>query len=156
MLIWLAEYLSRFEPGFQVFSYITLRTILGVLTALIISFVVGPAMISRLSRYKLGQTVRDDGPETHFSKAGTPTMGGALILVAVTISVLLWSKLDNRYVWVVLLTTMAFGLVGLVDDYKKLVLQDSRGLVARWKYLWQSLFGLAAAITLYTSATMPA
>ena len=156
MLIWLAEYLSQFEPGFQVFSYITLRTILGVLTALIISFVVGPTMISRLSRYKIGQTVRDDGPESHFSKAGTPTMGGALILVAVAVSVLLWADLGNRYVWIVLLTTMAFGLVGLVDDYKKLVLQDSRGLVARWKYFWQSLFGLTAAVALYTSATLPA
>ena len=133
MLIWLAEYLTQFESGFSVFRYITLRAILCVLTALVISFMVGPLMIRRLSRYKIGQTVRDDGPESHFSKAGTPTMGGALILVAVAISVLLWSRLDNRYVWVVLGTTTAFGLVGLVDDYKKLVLQESNGLPARWK-----------------------
>ena len=155
MLIWLAEYLTQFESGFSVFRSITLRAILCVLTALVISFMVGPLMIRRLSRYKIGQTVRDDGPESHFSKAGTPTMGGALILVAVAISVLLWSRLDNRYVWIVLITTMAFGLVGLVDDYRKLVLQDSKGLPARWKYLWQSIFGFGAAYALYGSAGLP-
>ena len=156
MLIWLADYLAQYDPAFKVFHYITLRAILGVLTALIISFVVGPMMIRRLSQYKIGQTVRDDGPQSHLSKAGTPTMGGALILVAVAISVLLWAKLDNRYVWIVLLTTLAFGLVGLVDDYRKLVLRDSKGLPARWKYFWQSLFGLAASYALYTTATVPA
>ncbi len=156
MLIWLADYLAQYDPAFKVFHYITLRAILGVLTALIISFVVGPVMIRRLSQYKIGQTVRDDGPQSHLSKAGTPTMGGALILVAVAISVLLWAKLDNRYVWIVLLTTLAFGLVGLVDDYRKLVLRDSKGLPARWKYFWQSLFGLAASYALYATATVPA
>jgi len=156
MLIWLADYLAQFDSAFKVFHYITLRAILGVLTALIISFVVGPVMIRRLSQYKIGQTVRDDGPESHLSKAGTPTMGGALILVAVAISVLLWARLDNRYVWIVLLATLAFGLVGLVDDYRKLVLRDSKGLPARWKYFWQSLFGLAAAYALYAPAMVPA
>ena len=156
MLIWLADYLAHYEPAFRVFHYITLRAILAVLTALVISFVVGPGMIRRLSRYKIGQTVRDDGPESHLSKAGTPTMGGALILVAVAISVLLWSRLDNRYVWIVLLTTLAFGVVGLVDDYRKLVLRDPKGLPARWKYLWQSLLGLAAAYALYATAQVPA
>ena len=156
MLIWLADYLAQYDPAFKVFHYITLRAILGVLTALIISFVVGPVMIRRLSQYKIGQTVRDDGPQSHLSKAGTPTMGGALILVAVAISVLLWAKLDNRYVWIVLLTTLAFGLVGLVDDYRKLVLRDSKGLPARWKYFWQSLFGLAASYALYATASVPA
>ena len=156
MLIWLADYLAQYDPAFKVFHYITLRAILGVLTALIISFVVGPVMIRRLSQYKIGQTVRDDGPQSHLSKAGTPTMGGALILVAVAISVLLWSRLDNRYVWIVLLTTLAFGLVGLVDDYRKLVLRDSKGLPARWKYFWQSLFGLAASYALYATASVPA
>lgn len=156
MLIWLAEYLQQFEPGFQMFSYITLRAVLSVLTALIISFVVGPGMIRRLSSYKIGQTVREDGPESHFCKAGTPTMGGALILVAVSISVLLWADLENRYVWIVLLTTLAFGAVGLVDDYKKLVLNNSNGLIARWKYLWQSIFGFAAAYALYSTAAVPA
>ncbi len=154
MLTWLTEYLTRFDSGFSVFSYITLRAILGVLTALVISFIVGPVMIRRLSRFKIGQTVRNDGPESHFSKAGTPTMGGALILVAVAISVLLWARLDNRYVWIVLITTIAFGLVGLLDDYKKLALQDSRGLSARLKYLWQSIFGFGAAYALYATASV--
>jgi phospho-N-acetylmuramoyl-pentapeptide-transferase len=156
MLIWLAEYLSQFDSGFQVFRYITLRTILAVLTALLISFLVGPAMIRRLSRYKIGQTVRKDGPESHLAKSGTPTMGGALILVAVAVATLLWAELSNRYVWIVLLTTLAFGAVGLWDDYRKLVLKDARGLAARWKYLWQSLFGFGAAIALYATAALPA
>ena len=156
MLIDLAEYLAQYHSGFTVFRYITLRTILAVLTALLISFMVGPWMIRRLSRYKIGQTVRDDGPQSHLSKTGTPTMGGALILVAVAAATLLWADLGNRYVWIVLLTTLAFGMVGLWDDYRKLVLRDARGLPARWKYLWQSLFGLAAAIALYKFATLPA
>ena len=156
MLIQLADLLAQYDSGFGVFRYITLRTILAVLTALLISFMVGPAMIRRLSQYKIGQTVRDDGPQSHLSKSGTPTMGGALILVAVAVATLLWADLANRYVWVVLLTTLAFGAVGMWDDYRKLVLKDSRGLAARWKYLWQSLFGGAAAIALYTGATQPA
>jgi len=155
MLIQLAEYLAQFDSSFGVFRYITLRVILGVLTALVISFVVGPAMIRRLSQFKIGQTVRDDGPESHLSKAGTPTMGGALILVAVGISTLLWADLSNRYVWIVLLTTLSFGAVGMYDDYKKLVLKDARGLASRWKYLWQSVFGAAAAYALYTTAELP-
>lgn len=156
MLIWLADYLSQFDASFLVFKYITLRTILAVLTALIISFLVGPPMIRRLSRYKIGQTVRDDGPQSHLSKAGTPTMGGALILVAVAIATLLWADLDNHYVWIVLLTTLSFGAVGMWDDYKKLVLRDPKGLAAKWKYTWQSLFGAAAMIALYNYATLPA
>ncbi len=156
MLISLADYLAQFDSGFLVFRYITLRTILAVLTALVISFMVGPAMIRRLSRYKIGQTVRDDGPQTHLTKSGTPTMGGALILVAVAVATLLWADLANRYVWVVLLTTLAFGGIGMWDDYRKLVLKDSRGLTARWKYLWQSLFGVGAALALYHSAVLPA
>jgi len=156
MLIELADYLTQYDASFGVFRYITLRTILGVLTALVISFMIGPAMIRRLGRYKIGQTVRDDGPESHLSKAGTPTMGGALILVAVGISTLLWADLSNRYVWVVLLTTLSFGVVGMYDDYKKLVLKDARGLPARWKYFWQSVFGGAAAYTLYVTAALPA
>jgi phospho-N-acetylmuramoyl-pentapeptide-transferase len=156
MLIDLADYLTQYDASFGVFRYITLRTILGVLTALLISFLIGPAMIRRLGRYKIGQTVRDDGPESHLSKAGTPTMGGALILVAVGISTLLWADLSNRYVWVVLLTTLSFGAVGMYDDYKKLVLKDARGLPARWKYFWQSVFGGAAAYTLYVTAASPA
>jgi phospho-N-acetylmuramoyl-pentapeptide-transferase len=156
MLISLTDYLAQFDSGFLVFRYITLRTILAVLTALMISFLVGPAMIRRLSRYKIGQTVRDDGPESHLTKSGTPTMGGALILVAVAVATLLWADLGNRYVWIVLLTTLAFGAVGMWDDYRKLVLRDARGLRARWKYLWQSLFGVGAAAALYTTAIQPA
>ena len=155
MLIYLAEYLAQFDSGFGVFRYITLRTILAALTALLISFMVGPLMIRRLSRYKIGQTVRDDGPESHLSKSGTPTMGGALILVAVAVGTLLWADLGNRYVWIVLLTTLAFGAVGMWDDYRKLVLKDARGLAARWKYLWQSLFAVAAAVALYLTAVNP-
>ncbi len=156
MLIELAAYLAQFESGFGVFRYITLRTIMAVLTALLMSFLVGPAMIRRLSRYKIGQTVRDDGPQSHLSKAGTPTMGGALILVAVAVATLLWTDLSNRYMWIVLLTTLAFGMVGLWDDYRKLVLRDSKGLAARWKYLWQSVFGLGASLALYATAASPA
>ena len=156
MLIELANWLTQFESGFAVFRYITLRTILAVLTALLISFLIGPGMIRRLSRYKIGQTVRDDGPQSHLSKAGTPTMGGALILVAVALTTLLWTDLSNRHMWIVLCTTLAFGAVGLWDDYRKLVLRDSRGLPARWKFFWQSLFGLSAALALYVTSSVPA
>ncbi len=156
MLLALALWLSQFESGFSVFRYLTLRGILGVLTALIISFLVGPAMIRRLQRYKIGQTVRDDGPETHLAKAGTPTMGGALMLVAVSLSTLLWADLSNRYVWVVLLVTLGAGLIGFIDDYKKLVLRDPKGLAARYKYLGLSLVALSAALYLYAIAETPA
>lgn len=156
MLLYLTDWLTQFNSGFSVFRYLTLRGILGVLTALSISFVVGPAMIRRLRQYKIGQTVRDDGPQSHLSKAGTPTMGGALMLVGVGISTLLWSNLTNVYVWIVLLVTLAFGAIGLVDDYKKLVLRNPRGLAARYKYLWQSVVGLIAAVLLYGLAETPA
>ena len=156
MLLDLASYLTQFHSGFGVFQYLTLRAILGALTALLISFVVGPAMIRKLSHYQIGQTVRDDGPESHLQKAGTPTMGGALILVAITVSTLLWSNLSNHYVWVVLLVTISFGVIGWVDDYKKLVKKDSRGLIARYKYFWQSVIGLGAAYYLYNDASVPA
>ena len=155
MLLYLTEYLARFDSSFLVFKYLTLRAILSVLTALVISFLVGPVMIRRLSFHQIGQTVRDDGPESHFSKAGTPTMGGALILVAIAFSTLLWADLGNRYVWVVLMVTLLFGAIGFVDDYKKLVLQDSKGLPARWKYMWQSVVGLGAAVVLYMTAANP-
>ena len=156
MLLYLIDWLTQFNSGFGVFRYLTLRAILGVLTALAISFVLGPAMIRRLRQYKIGQTVRDDGPQSHLCKAGTPTMGGALMLVAVGISTLLWSNLANIYVWVVLLVTLAFGAIGLVDDYKKLVLRNPRGLAAGHKYLWQSVVGLIAAVWLFWIAKTPA
>ncbi len=155
MLLYLVEYLETFHSGFRVFQYLTFRAILGVLTALVISFVVGPVLIRRLTRYQIGQFVREDGPRSHLSKAGTPTMGGSLILVAVAVGTLLWSDLANRYVWVVLLTTLAFGLIGGIDDYFKLKFGNSRGLSARSKYFWQSLVGLTAAVFLYATAQNP-
>jgi len=156
MLLLLSEYLAEINTGFNVFQYLTLRAILGVLTALVISFLVGPVMIRRLTFHQIGQTVRDDGPQTHLSKAGTPTMGGALLLVAVSISTLLWSDLNNRYVWVVIIVTLVFGVIGFYDDYKKLVLKDPKGLAARYKYFWQSVAGLGAAYALYATAALPA
>ena len=155
MLLILAEYLEQFHSGFNVFSYLTLRAIIGTLTAFLISLLIGPYMIRRLSYYKIGQTVRDDGPETHFSKAGTPTMGGLLILVSIVISTLLWSDLSNYKVWLTVGVTVAFGIVGWVDDYRKLVLQNSKGLPAKHKYFWQSVFGFVAAYILYTMAELP-
>jgi phospho-N-acetylmuramoyl-pentapeptide-transferase len=155
MLLYLTDYLTRHYSGFGVFHYLTLRSILGVLTALLISFLVGPLIIRKLAHYQIGQMVRTDGPQTHLSKAGTPTMGGAMILVAIGISTLLWGDLSNRYVWLVLGVTLLFGIVGGVDDYKKLILKNSRGLSARQKFFWQSLIGLAAATYLFSSAVSP-
>ncbi|HEY6131131.1 MAG TPA: phospho-N-acetylmuramoyl-pentapeptide-transferase, partial [Halioglobus sp.] len=146
MLMLLAEYLTQFHGAFRVFQYLTLRGILAAGTALAISLLVGPVMIRRLSFYQMGQAVRDDGPKSHLSKAGTPTMGGALLLVGILASCLLWGDLRNPYLWLALLVTMAFGGVGWVDDYRKVVERNSRGLPARWKYLWQSVAGLAAAL----------
>ena len=156
MLVKLFEWLAEFNTDFSVFAYLTLRSILSALTALAISLLLGPSFIRRMVRGQVGQPIRELGPESHFSKVGTPTMGGALILFAIILSTLLWADLGNRYVWVILLVTLAFGVIGWVDDYRKLVLQDSRGLPAKWKYLAQSVAGLAAAIYLYNSATSPA
>jgi phospho-N-acetylmuramoyl-pentapeptide-transferase len=156
MLPLLAEFLSEYYTGFAVFQYLTLRGILGVLTALLISLLVGPLVINKLRSNQIGQAVRDDGPQTHLSKAGTPTMGGALILVAIAISTLLWSDLTNKYVWITLGVTLIFGAVGWVDDYRKVVEKNPRGLPARWKYLWQSVGGIGAAILLYMFAQTPA
>lgn len=156
MLLLLTQYLAQFHTGFNVFNYITLRAILGALTALAISFAIGPAMIRRLTYYKVGQTVRTDGPQTHLSKSGTPTMGGALILVSIAAATLLWADLHNRFVWIVLGVMTVFGAVGWVDDYKKLVKKDPRGLIARWKYFWQSVGAAAAALVLYFTAQVPA
>jgi len=156
MLLMLSEYLSQFHSGFNVFQYLTLRAILGVITALGIALIVGPTMIRHLSFKQIGQVIRDDGPESHLSKAGTPTMGGALILVSIAVSTLLWADLSNKYIWVVLLVTLAFGVIGFVDDYIKLVRQDTNGLISRYKYFWQSVVGAAAAIVLYQTAVLPA
>ena len=156
MLLWLAEYLAQYHSGFLVVQYITLRGILSVLTALFIAFWVGPIMIRMLQEKQVGQAIRDDGPKSHLSKAGTPTMGGALILVAIVISTLLWGDLTNLYVWVVLAVTLGFGAVGWVDDYRKVVEKNPRGLPARWKYFWQSVVGIGAAVVLYLTASTPA
>jgi phospho-N-acetylmuramoyl-pentapeptide-transferase len=152
MLLWLAEYLQHFHSGFNVFQYITLRTILGALTSLFIALVVGPWLIGYLGRYQVGQAVRDDGPVSHLIKAGTPTMGGLLIIISIAFSTLCWANLSNRFVWVVSAVTLAFGIIGYIDDYRKVIRQDPRGLPARWKYFWQSVVGLAAALFLYLSA----
>ncbi len=154
MLYWITDWLSDWYGAFRVFQYLTLRGIVAVLTALVISFVIGPAVIRRLGRY--GQPIREDGPRSHLSKAGTPTMGGLLVLIAVVIATLLWADLSNRFVWVVLGVTLAFGVIGFVDDYKKLVQGDSRGLSARQKLFWQAVVGFVAALVLYRSAQTPA
>lgn len=156
MLVFLAEWLSEYNSFFDVFSYLTLRGILGVLTAFSISLFLGPALIRKLKSKQIKQTVRNDGPESHFSKAGTPTMGGALIILAIMISSLLWSDLTNRYTWIVLGVTFIFGAVGWVDDYRMVIEKSTRGLPARWKYFWQSVGGLGAAIILYATAQSPA
>jgi phospho-N-acetylmuramoyl-pentapeptide-transferase len=155
MLMYVAEYLSSFHSGFNVFQYITLRTILGVLTALFIALLVGPLVICRLSHLQIGQNVRSDGPESHLSKAGTPTMGGLLILVSIAASTLLWGDLGNRFIWVVLVTTAIFGAIGWVDDYLKLTQGNSKGLSAARKYSWQSVAALAAALFLFFTAKTP-
>ena len=155
MLYWLAERLTAWHSGFNVISYQTLRAILAMASAIAISLLVGPRMIASLSRYQIGQVIREDGPKSHLPKAGTPTMGGALILVTTLISTLLWAELSNRFVWTVLGVTFAFGLIGFYDDYLKLVVRNSRGLIPRWKYFWQSIAGLCTAATLYFTANQP-
>ncbi len=156
MLLELAQLLAQDFRVFNVFNYITLRTVLAAMTALTLSFVFGPMVIRKLTSYKIGQAVRDDGPKSHLTKAGTPTMGGALILIAIAITTLLWGDLSNRYIWVVLIVTLGFGAIGWVDDYRKVVRRDPKGLSAKAKFFWQSVFGVAAATYLGVSATLPA
>lgn len=155
MLLWLSEWLTNYFRFFHVFSYLTLRGILGTLTALMLALFLGPVIIRRLSSRHVGQVIRDDGPSSHFSKAGTPTMGGTLIIIAILLSTLLWSDLSNHYVWLVMIITLGFGAIGYWDDYRKLVLKHSRGMPARQKYLCQSLLGIGAALYLYFSAKLP-
>jgi phospho-N-acetylmuramoyl-pentapeptide-transferase len=156
MLLELADLLKGHVSAFHLFQYLTFRTIMSTLTALAVSLLAGPAIIRKLAEVKAGQVIRSDGPQSHLTKAGTPTMGGALILGSIAAATLLWADLRNRYVWLVLATTLAFGAIGFYDDYKKLVLKDSRGLAARWKYFWQSVFGLGVACFLYFTADTPA
>jgi len=149
MLLSLTEYLARFYSGFHVFQYLTLRGILAAVTALALALFIGPTMIAMLSRYQIGQQVRSDGPQSHLLKSGTPTMGGGLILVAMGLGTMLWADMSSRFVWILLATTLGFGLIGFYDDYLKLVVGNSKGLAARYKYLAQSVLGLAAALTLH-------
>jgi phospho-N-acetylmuramoyl-pentapeptide-transferase len=155
MLVWLADLLGVHVRAFNVFGYITLRAVLACMTALVISFVVGPRMIAWLAQMKIGQAVRDDGPQTHLTKAGTPTMGGALILVSIVVTTLLWGDLANRFVWIVLVVTLGFGAIGWVDDWRKVVHRNPKGLSARQKILWQSLVGLVAAVYLAFAVSAP-
>ncbi len=155
MLLWLTDFLADYVSGFSVFQYLTFRTMVSVVTALVLSLVIGPRVINRLLHHQIGQTVREDGPESHLSKAGTPTMGGGLILIVIFFTTLMWGELTNQFVWVALSVTLLFGVVGWYDDYLKLSRKDSRGLIARWKYLWQSVIALGAAVFLYVSATTP-
>jgi phospho-N-acetylmuramoyl-pentapeptide-transferase len=155
MLLFLANFLAQYQSAFNVFNYLTLRMILGTMTALLLCLWLGPWMIRRLVERQIGQAVRDDGPQSHLSKAGTPTMGGAMILMAIAVSTLLWSDLSVHYVWIVLVVTLGFGAIGWVDDYRKVVEKNPRGLPARWKYLWQSVIGLIAALVLYYTAGSP-
>ena len=156
MLLELARWLEQLQSSFALFGYLTFRGILSALTALALSLWWGPAVIRKLAQYKGGQPIRTDGPQTHFSKAGTPTMGGALILFTVLASVLLWGDLRNKYVWVVLAVMVAFGAIGWWDDWLKIVKRDPNGMKSRWKYLLQSLFGLGAGVFLYLTADVPA
>ncbi|MEP7274788.1 MAG: phospho-N-acetylmuramoyl-pentapeptide-transferase [Betaproteobacteria bacterium] len=155
MLLYLTELLAKNVRTFNVFSYITLRAVLATMTALVISFVIGPKMIEWLARMKIGQSVRDDGPQTHLVKAGTPTMGGALILVSIVITTLLWGDLDNRFIWIVLLVTLGFGTVGWVDDWRKVVHRNPKGLSVRAKLAWQSLIAIVAAVYIAFSVAAP-
>lgn len=156
MLLELAELLKAWISGFHLFQYLTFRAIMSTLTALAVSLFAGPAIIRKLASVKAGQVIRSDGPQSHLAKAGTPTMGGVLIIASIAVATLLWADLHNRYVWLVLGVLVAFGAIGFYDDYKKLVLRDSGGLPARWKYFWQSVCGLGVALILYFTADTPA
>ncbi len=155
MLLWLGEYLTQYFSAFNVFSYLTFRAIVSTLTALGLSLYFGPKLIRALQKMQIGQTVRDDGPQSHLSKSGTPTMGGILILASIVSSVLLWGDLSNQYVWVVLFVIVSFGIIGFVDDYRKVIRKDSNGLIARWKYFWQTIIGISTAFFLYSLAQSP-
>ena len=152
MILWLSQILAQIDPGFNMFQYQTLRTIFAIITSLLFAFIVGPWLIAKLKFHNAGQAIRDDGPESHIKKTGTPTMGGLLILISILFSSLLWADLSNKYVWVLLFVTASFGILGFVDDYKKVTQQSSRGLSSRFKYFWQSVLALATVTFLYLQA----
>ncbi|MGE5522611.1 MAG: phospho-N-acetylmuramoyl-pentapeptide-transferase [Rhodospirillaceae bacterium] len=156
MLLELAQWLAKDIRAFNVFSYITLRAVLACLTALVISFILGPHVIRKLTTMKIGQAVRTDGPQTHLTKAGTPTMGGALIVMSVAISTLLWADLENRFVWIVLWVMLSFAGIGWIDDYRKVVERNPKGLSAKAKFFWQTVFGISAAWYIAYSTGLPA
>ncbi|MGP1952886.1 MAG: phospho-N-acetylmuramoyl-pentapeptide-transferase [Arsenophonus sp. ET-KM2-MAG3] len=151
MLVWLAEYLIRYFSGFNIFSYLTFRAIISLLTALVIALWIGPYLISFLQKLQIGQIVRNDGPKSHFTKRGTPTMGGVLILFSIIISVVLWARLNNPYVWYVLIILLGYGVIGFIDDYRKVICKNSKGLIAGWKYFWQSALALSITFSLYST-----
>lgn len=155
MLYWLTQSLQGQYHAFRVFQYLTFRSILAALTALIVGLFCGPIMIEWLRKLQIGQMIRTDGPQSHLSKAGTPTMGGVLILMAITVSCLLWGDLHQSSLWLVLFVTISCGIVGWVDDYRKLVLKNSKGLPGRWKFFWQSAIALMAVFYLYYNASIP-
>jgi phospho-N-acetylmuramoyl-pentapeptide-transferase len=154
MLLELSQWLAKDYRFFSVFGYITLRAVLATLTALLVGLIAGPFLIRKLAQLKIGQAVRADGPQTHLTKTGTPTMGGALLLIGIGVSTLLWADLGNRFVWVVLIVTLGFGWIGWIDDYRKVVHRDPKGMSAREKFLWQSLIGTVAAV--YLAFAVPA
>ncbi|RTK98415.1 MAG: phospho-N-acetylmuramoyl-pentapeptide-transferase, partial [Neisseriaceae bacterium] len=156
MLLLLAQWLGSEVRAFNVFNYLTLRTVLAMATSLCISLMLGPAVIRKLTALKVGQAVRSDGPQTHLVKAGTPTMGGTLILLSIALTTLLWGDLSNRYVWLVLIVLLATGVIGFVDDYKKVVYKDPKGLSGKAKMFWQSIIALCAGLFLANTATLPA
>ena len=156
MLLWLSEWLTQFHSGFGVVSYLTLRAIFSVVTALLVALILGPVVIRKLRQYRIGQAIREVGPKSHLSKAGTPTMGGVLILLSIVASTLLWGDLENRFVWVSVLVIVSFGAIGWVDDYRKVIEKNSRGLPSRWKYFWQSVLAVIFAAYLFYTAQSPA
>ncbi|MFZ6646481.1 phospho-N-acetylmuramoyl-pentapeptide-transferase [Undibacterium sp. TJN25] len=153
MLLWLAQFFKQDLGLLRVFGFITFRAVFAAMTAISIGIFAGPAVIRMLTRMKVGQAVRTDGPQTHLIKSGTPTMGGVLILISIGVSTLLWADLSNRFVWVVMIVTLGFGAVGWVDDYRKVVYRDPKGMSSKEKYFWQSLIGLIAALYLAFSVS---
>ncbi len=155
MLLTLSQWLAQDVRAFNVFGYITLRAVLAAMTAMAISLIAGPLVIRKLAAYKIGQMVREEGPKSHLTKAGTPTMGGALVLLSILITTLLWADLSNRFVWIVLMVTFGFGVIGWIDDYRKVVQRNPKGLSARAKFFWSALIGLAAATYLAFAVSSP-
>ncbi|MBP6563771.1 MAG: phospho-N-acetylmuramoyl-pentapeptide-transferase [Neisseriaceae bacterium] len=156
MLIWIAQFFDGWVSGVGVVSYTTFRAVAAALTALMFSLFLGPWTIRKLTQLKVGQAIRQDGPQTHLVKVGTPTMGGSLILTAIAVSTLLWANLTNGYIWLLLLVTLGVGALGFYDDWRKVVYKDPNGVSARFKLVWQSTIALGAGLYLFYSANLPA